>query len=74
MDHDGMRRQTPQGALPAKGAAAHRLTALCAVALFVLSVGLLKGLAAEAGGPPVQSVAWLFGPAPQPHPIDGFQE
>ena len=42
-----------------------RLTALCAVALVVLSVGLLKGLAQEArGAPPVQSLVLLFGPAP----------
>jgi hypothetical protein len=50
-----------------------RLAALAAVALFVLSCGLLKGMADDAGGPPVQSMGVLFGPAPAVAP-DPFLE
>ena len=39
-----------------------RMAALCAVALFVLSCGLLQSMAD--GARPLQSVAWVFGPAP----------
>jgi hypothetical protein len=40
----------------------HRLAALCAVALIVLSCGLLESM--SPGTRPVQSVGWVFGPAP----------
>ena len=38
-----------------------RLAALCAVALIVLSCGLLQSL--TSGARPIQSMGWLFGPA-----------
>lgn len=39
-----------------------RLAAVCAVALIVLSCGLLQGL--SQGVRPIQSVGWIFGPTP----------
>lgn len=45
-----------------------RLSALVAVALMVLSWGFLSSLAAE-NARPVQSLTWVFGPAPVAQPV-----
>ena len=46
-----------------------RLTAVAAVTLLALSWSLLGSLASETARP-MQSVAWVFGPAPGAEPID----
>jgi hypothetical protein len=46
-----------------------RLPALAAVGLIVLSWGFLSSMTAQTTRP-VQSVAWVFGPAPAAQPVE----